>query len=317
MKVQSLTTQEKGGYGFKALLKHLGKTWELYLLVLPAVAHIFIFKYLPIYGVRIAFTDGFSLRSGRSAPEWNNFAHFVRFFSGVYFWPIIKNTLGIALYDLAVWPLPLILALMMNQLRSQKYKKTVQLVTYAPHFISTVVVVAILYMFLSPRNGVVNTVLVAITGGDPIFFLGEPAWAKSLYIWSGVWQDTGFGAIIYLAALSGVDMSTKEAAFCDGASKLQIIGRVEIPWIMPTVSILFIMRLGNLISVGFEKVLLLQNSLNVSALEVVSTYVYKSGILNSQYDFATAVNLMESVLNFVFLMSANRIAKRLGQVTLW
>ena len=301
----------------RELVKYLGKTWELYLFVIPALAHVFIFKYLPISGVRIAFTDGFSVRTGRSAPEWNNFAHFVRFFNTAYFWPIIRNTLGIAFYSLAVWPIPLTLALLMNQLRSRRYKKTIQMVTYAPHFISTVVIVAILYIFLSPRIGVVNTVVKALTGGEAIYFMGEPGWAKSLLIWSGVWQNVGYGAIIYLAALSSVDVEAKEAAFCDGASKLQIIWHIEISWIRPTIVILFIMRIGRLLTVGFEKILLMQNSLNVSALEVIATYVYKAGIQNSQYDFAAAVGLMEAVINFLLLTTANRVAKKLGQVGLW
>jgi putative aldouronate transport system permease protein len=312
-----LDNQERRKFGSTEFIKHLSKTWELYIFVIPALVHIFIFKYLPIYGVRIAFTDGFSIRTGRSAPEWNNFAHFVRFFNSAYFWPIIRNTLSIAFYRLALWPAPLILALMMNQVRSNRFKKTVQMVTYAPHFISTVVVVAMMYIFLSPRLGVVNTVVKAFTGGDAIYFMGETAWAKSLYVWSGIWQNIGYGAIIYIAALSSVDVEAKEAAYCDGASKLQIIWHVEISWIRPTIVILFIMRIGHLLTVGFEKILLMQNSLNVSALEVVATYVYKAGIQNSFYDFAAAVGLMEAVINFILLMSANKIAKLYGQAGLW
>ena len=297
--------------------RHFKKTWELYLLIMPLVVHTFIFKYLPIYGMRIAFTDGFSFRAGRSAPQWNNFAHFIRFFKGAYLWTVVRNTLGIAFYSLALWPLPLILALMLNQVRSRRYKMTVQLVTYAPHFISTVVVVAILTVFLSPRNGVVNTLLKMVFNRDPIFFMAEPAWAKTLYIWSGVWTGTGFGAIIFLGALSAVDVSTKESAYCDGASKLQIIWHVEIPWILPTIVILFVLRIGGLLSVGYEKALLMQNPLNVSALEVIGTYVYKAGVLSLQYEYTAAVGLMESVLNFILLITANRVSKKLGQVALW
>ena len=285
--------------------------------MLPAIVHVFIFKYLPIYGLRIAFTDGFSIRSGRSAPEWNNFEHFIRFFNSAYFWPVLRNTLGIAFYSLAIWPIPLILAIMMNEARSVKFKKTVQMVTYAPYFISTVVVVAILNVLLSPSYGVVNTIIEAFTGGESIYFMGEPRWAKTLFVWSGVWQNAGYGAIIYVAALASVDMSTKEAAFCDGASKIQIIWHVEIPWITPTIIILFIMRIGRLLTVGFEKILLMQNDLNVSALEVIQTYVYKSGIIDAQYDYAAAVSLLEALINFAMLVGANKIAKRLGQVSLW
>lgn len=298
------------------LLGHIRSTWQLYLFVIPLIAHVFVFKYLPIYGLRIAFTDGFSVRAGRSAPEWNNFAHFVRFLNSAYFWPILRNTLGIALYSLAAWPIPLVLALMMNQLRKRRFQKLVQMVTYAPYFISTVVVVSMLYVFLSPRFGVVNTVLKAM-GSDPIYFMGDPKWGWSLYVFAEIWQSAGYGAIIYLAALTGVDVSTKEAAYCDGAHKLQIVLHIEIPWIMPTIIILFIMRIGRLLTLGFEKILLMQNSLNISTMEVVSTYVYKAGILEGQYDFAAAVSFMEAIINFILLISANRISKKLGQASLW
>ena len=300
----------------RRIWRHFKKTWELYLFVLPAVVQVFIFRYLPIYGLRIAFTNGFSIRSGRSAPEWNNFAHFIRFFQGAYFWPVVRNTIVIAFYSLAVWPIPLILAIMLNEVRSRMYQKAVQMVTYAPYFISSVVVVSMMFVLLSPRFGVVNTIIRAL-GGETIFFLGEPKWGPTLYVLSGVWQTTGYGAIIYLAALSGVDVSTKEAAYCDGASKLQIIFRVEIPWIAPTIVILFIMRIGNLLTIGWEKLLLMQNDLNIQTLEVISTYIYRAGIVESQYDFAAAVQLLQTVLNFVLLISANKMAKRMGQVSLW
>jgi putative aldouronate transport system permease protein len=173
-----------------------------------------------------------------------------------------------------------------------------------------------MFVFLSPRFGVVNTIIQAI-GFEPVFFMGDPNWGKTLYVLSSVWQTAGYGAIIYLAALSGVDTSTKEAAYCDGASKFQIMMRVEIPWIMPTIIILFIMRIGRLLTIGWEKVLLMQNDMNISKLEVVSTYVYRSGILESQYDYAAAVGFVQTVLNFVLLLSANKIAKRMGQESLW
>ncbi len=320
----NFTTAESGSKTLKSPLagtkyrawRHFKKTWELYLFVLPALVHVFIFMYLPIYGLRIAFTDGFSIRAGRSAPEWNNFAHFTRFFNSAYFWPVVRNTVGIAFYSLAVWPIPLILSIMLNEVRSRWFQKTVQMVTYAPYFISTVVVVSMMFVLLSPRFGVVNSIIRTL-GGETVFFMGEPKWGPTLYVVTGVWQTAGYGAIIYLAALSGVDVSTKEAAYCDGASKIQIIWRVEIPWIAPTIVILFIMRIGRLLAFGFQKLLLMQNDLNVQTLEVISTYIYKSGIVESQYDYAAAVQLLQTVLNFVLLISANRMAKRFGQVSLW
>ena len=296
--------------------RYLLRSWELYLFVLPAVIHVLLFRYLPIYGLRIAFTDGFSLRTGRSAPEWNEFAHFIRFFNSAYFLPVLRNTIVIALYSLATWPIPLALALMINEARSRFFKKSVQMVTYAPHFISTVVVVSILYFFLSPRIGMVNS-LIALLGGERIFFMANPNWAPTLYVLSELWQNAGFQAIIFLAALSAVDTSLREAAFCDGASKLQIIRHVDIPWIMPTIAILLIMRLGELLTIGFEKVLLMQNDLNISTMEVVSTYVYRAGIRQTQYDYATAVGLLETVVNFGILVLANRLARRFGQASLW
>ncbi len=300
----------------RELGRYLLRSWELYLFVLPAVIHVLLFRYLPIYGLRIAFTDGFSLRTGRSAPEWNEFAHFIRFFNSAYFLPVLRNTVVIALSTLATWPIPLALALMINEARSRFFKKSVQMVTYAPHFISTVVVVSILYFFLSPRIGVVNS-LIALLGGERIFFMANPNWGPALYVLSELWQNAGFHAIIFLAALSAVDSSLREAAFCDGANKLQIIWHVDLPWIMPTVTILLIMRLGVLLTIGFEKVLLMQNDLNISTMEVVSTYVYRAGIRQTQYDYATAVELLETVVNFGILVLANRLARRFGQASLW
>lgn len=302
--------------GFTGLVKRLSRTWELYLFVLPAVVHIFIFRYIPIYGLRIAFTDGFSLRATAAPPEWNNFAHFLRFFNSAFFWRIIRNTILISLYDLAMFPIPLFLALMINQLRNRYFQRAVQMVSFAPYFISMVVVVSMLTVFLNPRNGVVNSII-TVFGGDPIFFMGSPEWGPTLFVLSNVWQQAGYAAIIYIAALSGVDDSTKEAAFCDGANKLQIIYHVEIPWIAPTIAILFILRVGRLLEVGFEKLLLMQNSLNMNALEIIDTYVYRTGILQAHYDYATAVGLLKTVVNFSILLAANRMAKRLGQESLW
>ena len=302
--------------GFTGTLKRLSRTWELYLFVLPAVVHIFIFRYIPIYGLRIAFTDGFSLRATASPPEWNSFAHFLRFFNSAFFWTIVRNTILISLYDLAMFPIPLFLALMINQLRNRYFQRAVQMVSFAPYFISMVVVVSMLTVFLNPRNGVVNSII-TVFGGDPVFFMGSPEWGPTLFVLSNVWQQAGYAAIIYIAALSGVDDSTKEAAFCDGANKLQIIYHVEIPWIAPTIAILFILRVGRLLEVGFEKLLLMQNSLNMNALEIIDTYVYRTGILQAHYDYATAVGLLKTIVNFSILLAANRMAKRLGQESLW
>lgn len=296
--------------------RYLARSWELYVFIVPALVHIFLFKYLPIYGLSIAFTDGFSLRTGRSAPAWNGFAHFLRFFDSAYFLPVIRNTVVISLYSLATWPIPLLLALMMNETRNRHFRKAVQLATYAPYFISTVVVVGMLTVFLSPRIGVVNSVL-KLLGGESIFFMASPSWGPTLYVLSELWQNAGFGAIIYLASLSAVDPQLREAAFCDGAHKLRIIWHVDLPSITPTIVILFIMRLGQLLTIGFEKLLLMQNDLNITTMQVVSTYVYRFGILQAQYDYATAVGLLETVANFALLVIANRLARHFGLTSLW
>ena len=300
----------------EAVWKRLLKTWELYVFVLPAVAHIFIFRYIPIYGLRIAFTDGFSLRARAAAPVWNNFAHFIRFFNSAFFWTIIRNTLFISFYDLLTFPIPLVLALLINQLRNRKFQRAVQMVSFAPYFISMVVVVSMLNVFLSPRNGVVNSII-GLVGIEPIFFMGTPEWGPTLFVLSNVWQQAGYSAIIYIAALSGVDDSAREAAFCDGAHKLQIVLHIELPWISPTIIILFILRVGRLLEVGFEKLLLMQNSLNMNALEIIDTYVYRTGILQSHYDYATAIGLLKTVVNFSILIAANQMARRWGRESLW
>lgn len=292
------------------------RNWQLYLFILPAVAHIFIFKYLPIYGIRIAFTDGFTLDPELSAPLWNNFAHFLRFVHSAFFWNLLRNTVFISLYGLVLFPVPIILALLLNSVTNEWFKKTVQMATYAPYFISSVVVVSMLLVFLSPRNGVVNT-FIKLLGQAPVNFFAEPAWGPTLYVLSDLWQTAGYNAIIYLAALSTVDLSSREAAYCDGANRFQIIWHVDLPWISSTVLILFLLRVGQMLSMGFEKILLMQNDLTLSTMEVISTYVYKSGILNGQYDYATAVGLIQAGVDFLILVTANSIAKKVSGVSLW
>ena len=285
-------------------------------MVLLPVAWLVVFMYLPMYGNVIAFKRFVPAR-GILGSDWIGFAHFIRFFESFKFREIMWNTFYLNAYDLVFgFPIPIVLALILHYAPWARYRKTVQMVTYAPHFISTVVVVSIMYFFLSPRIGVVNSII-QLLGGEAIFFMASPAWGPSLFVLSELWQNAGFNAIIFLAALSAVDPSLREAAFCDGANKLQIIWHVDLPWIMPTIVILFIMRLGQLLTIGFEKVLLMQNDLNLSTLEVVATYTYRSGILQAQYDYATAVGLLETVVNFAILVLANRLARRVGQTSLW
>lgn len=298
------------------LLKGLRLHYQLYLLFLPTLIYFILFQYVPMYGVQIAFKDFMATR-GITGSDWVGFEHFERFFQSFQFWTLIQNTAGLSLYGLAVgFPIPIVLALLLNQLSRQRFKRFVQTVTYAPHFVSTVVIVGMLTIFLSTSSGLINHLIVAL-GGEPIFFLGSPEWFKTLHVLSGVWQGAGWGAIIYLAALAGVDPGLHEAAIIDGASKLQRIRYIDIPSIMPTIIIVLILQFGSIMSVGFEKTFLMQNALNLDSSEVISTYVYKTGLQGAQYSFSAAVGLFDSVVNFILLIGVNRMARRLTATSLW
>jgi putative aldouronate transport system permease protein len=269
-----------------------------------------------MYGVQLAFKD-FIATKGINASPLVGFNHFERFFDSYYFWRLLKNTLGIGLYELAVgFPIPIVLALMINEVGSKFYKRFLQTVTYMPHFLSTVVIVGMITIFLQPDTGVVN-LFIKLFGGEPIRFLDLPAWFKSIFVLSGVWQHMGWSSIIYLAALSGIDMQLHESAKVDGASRLQRIWHVNLPGIMPTIVILLILKAGSILGVGFEKVFLMQNSLNMESSDIISTFVYRSGILDAQYSFATAVDLFNSVINLIMLVTVNYIARRAGGSSLW
>lgn len=296
--------------------KGIRRNWDLYLLISPVIAYFIIFYYLPLYGVQIAFKD-FSAVKGIWDSPWVGLKHFNRFFDSYYFWRLIKNTLGIGLYQLAVgFPVPIILALMINEVRSTKFKRTVQTVTYAPHFLSTVVMVGMLVIFLSPTTGLVNQVI-RLLGGEPIAFMQEPGWFKTVYVFSDVWQQMGWGSIIYLAALTGIDPQLHEAAKVDGASKLRRIWHINLPGIRPTITILLILSMGSIVSVGFEKIFLMQNEINNESSDVIATYVYRSGILGAQYSFSTAVGLFNSIINFILLITVNYAAKKAQGTVLW
>lgn len=290
--------------------------YDLYLLLLPSFIYIIIFHYYPLYGLQIAFKD-FIPTKGIWGSPWVGFEHLKRFFNSYYFWTLIKNTLGISLYSLIVgFPIPIILALMLNEVKSNFFKKLVQTVTYAPHFISTVVMVGIILAFLSPTSGILNT-LIKFLGGEPIAFMQKPEWFKTIYVFTGVWQGAGWGSIIYLAALAGIDPQLHEAALMDGATRLQRIWYINIPGILPTIVILLILRSGSIMNVGFEKVFLMQNQLNMEASDVISTYVYRSGLLQAQYSFSSAVGLFNSVINCFLLVIVNSITRKIGETSLW
>lgn len=297
-------------------LKRLKKNWDLYLLFLPVLVFFLVFEYGPMYGVQIAFKD-FSAVQGIWGSPWVGFEHFERFFNSYYFWRLITNTLGIGLYELiAGFPVPILLALMINELRDGKFRRFVQTATYAPHFLSTVVIVGMIDMFLSPQKGLINLIIQGL-GGEPIYFMTEPAWFKSIYVLSGIWQHMGWSSIIYLAALSGIDSGLHEAARVDGANRLLRIWHINLPGILPTIVILLILNVGSILGVGFEKVFLMQNSLNLSASDVISTHVYRSGILGAEYSFSAAVGLFNSVVNFIMLILVNEVARRMRTTSLW
>lgn len=292
------------------------QNYELYLFLLPAVAIYLVFKYYPMYGVQIAFKD-FRASKGIWGSEWVGFEHFIRFFEAYNFWPIMENTILLSLYSLLFgFPIPIIVALMLNQMMAKRYKKFVQTVIYAPHFISTVVLVGMLGVFLSPNSGIVNH-LIVFFGGEPILFMADEGWFRPLYVLSGIWQETGFATIIYLAALAGVNPELHEAAVMDGASKWKRVKHVDVPSIMPTIIILMVLALGNVMSVGFEKAYLMQSDLNYSASNIIPTYVYELGIQKAQYSFSAAIGLFNAVINVVLLVTVNRVAKRLTETSLW
>ena len=288
----------------------------LYLLLLPAVLYALIFLYAPMGGVLIAFKD-YSPTKGIFGSPWVGLKYFLRFFNSYNFGEIFYNTLSLSVYNLvAQFPIPIVFALLLNQMRHRRFKKVVQTVSYAPHFISMVVLVGMLNVFLSPSTGVVNALIKAL-GGNAVYFLGKAELFRPVYVWSGVWQDTGRSAIIYIAALSGIEQELHEAAMVDGASKLQRTLYIDIPGIMPTAVIMLILNLGRIMSVGFEKAYLMQNTLNISASEIISTYVYKVGLLNAQFSLSTAIGLFNSVISCVLVVSVNYIARRYSDTSLW
>lgn len=296
--------------------KAIARNWELYLFMLPAVIFIIIFNYVPIYGLQLAFKKmipGQGIWSG----SWVGFEHFERFFTLYNFKKVLLNTIGLSLYQLVVlFPLPIILALMLNQLKNGHFKKVVQTITYAPFFISTVVLVAMFKTMMSPVSGVINHIIVLL-GGEAIHFFGEPSWGKSLYVLTGAWQTTGWNAVIYLAALTALDPMIIEAATIDGASRFQKIIHIEIPTILPTISILLIMTLGRLMNLGAGKMLLFQNGMNLSTTEIISTYVYRVALRQGQYEFGTAVSLFNTLINFTLLLLANSIARKFSETSLF
>ena len=313
MKKKDERTGAKGN-----IWRRIARNWGLYLLLLPALTLLICFTYKPMYGILIAFKE-YKPVKGILGSVWADpwYKYFKKFFDSFQFKTTIRNTLVITLYSMLVmFPLPVILALGINQLKNRTYRKIFQTVTYMPHFISTVVMVGLLTLLLSPGSGLLGAVC-GMLGIEAPNFLGQPSAFKHLYVWSDVWQHVGWDSIIYIAALSSVDPSLYEAATVDGATNLQKIKYVDIPMLVPTAVIMLIMRFGSLMSLGFEKVYLMQNDLNLTASEVISTYVYKIGIINVQYSYSAAINLFSTVINFILLILVNQISKKVSDNSLW
>ena len=292
------------------------RNYELYLFLLPAVAIVFIFRYIPMYGVQMAFQN-FVPAKGIAGSDGVGLLQFEKFFNSYQFKSLITNTLFLSAYDiLAGFPVAIMLALLLNQMQAQRFKRTLQTVTYMPHFISTVVMVGIIQLFLSPASGLYAQLMKALQI-PPTNLMGNARAFRHIYVWSGVWQHAGWDSIIYIAALSAVDPSLYEAATVDGANKWHKLLYIDVPSLIPTMVILLILRLGNVMSVGFEKVYLMQNPLNTPTSEILSTYVYKLGIENSQYSYSAAVDLFNTVVNFTLLIIVNFASKKIGETSLW
>ena len=292
----------------------LKKYWQLYLLLIPAVIYVLIFAYGPMYGIIIAFKD-YKPKLGYLGSDWVGLKHFIRFLTYPDFWKLIRNTLSISIYTLLTFPCAIILALLFNELKSGVFKKTVQMVTYAPYFLSMVVMCSLVILMVG-REGPMGQLYGMITG-KAADLLTLQAYFSSIYVWSGVWQTTGWGTIIYLAALSGVSPELIESAKIDGAGRFQVIRHVNLPCIMPTIIIMFIMNTGNILSVGFEKIFLLQNDLNLETSRVLSTYTYEIGLLGGQFSYSTAIGLFNNLLNILMLFISNRISKKISGIGLW
>ncbi len=303
----------------RGLAQRIFGNWQVYVFLLPALVYFAVFHYAPMYGVLIAFKD-YTATNGIWGSKWampNALAHFEHLFNSYQFVTILKNTVLLSVENLVIgFPIPIIFALLLNQIVNQRAKKFVQTVSYAPFFISTVVIVAIIFVFTRLDSGIVNN-LISATGNERIQFMGKAGWFRPLYIITEIWQRTGWDSIIYVAALISISPELHEAAMADGASKLQRIWHIDIPGIMPTAVVLFILRVGQLMRLGFEKAFLMQTTLNLDASEILSTYVYKMGIRQGQFSFAASADLFNSVINLALLIAVNKICKLLGEEGLW
>lgn len=297
-------------------VKRLLRSWQLYVLLLPALIWLVLFCYQPMYGLIIAFKD-FRIKQGIMGSPWVGLKYFRQFFSTYNARNIILNTVVLSATNLLFhFPVPILFALLLNTVESKWLRKSIQTISYAPHFVSVVVIVSVMNVILAPGTGFVNK-FIQMLGFQPKLFTSMPQYFRPLYIISGIWQTMGFDAIIYLSALTGISPEYHEAAKIDGASKLQRLWYIDFQLILPTVVIMFIMAIGKLMSVGYEKTYLMQSTMNLSTSEIISTYIYKTGLMNAQYSFATAVSLFNALINFALLLTANLLSKKLGDISLF
>lgn len=305
----------KKGEGKKKLSKRILSSWELYLLLIPGIVLTILYKYIPMYGVQIAFRD-YNPVMGFSGSPWVGLKWFEKFFSNYKSWDMIWNTVRLSLYTILwTFPIPIILSLIMNQLRFKRFKKVAQTILYAPHFVSIMIVCGMLRIFLSPYGGLITTIVSALGGDTSVGLLDQAGNFRTIYIASAIWQDAGWGMIIYMASLASVDASLHEAAKVDGANTLQRIIHIDLPALLPMIMIQLIMSFGSLMNVGFEKAYLLQTDLNKATSEIIATYVYEQGMLKSMYSFSTAVGLFNTVVNIVLLIVVNKIAKKTADIS--
>lgn len=298
------------------LLRQMTRRYDLYLMLLLPIIWYLIFHYGPLYGLQIAFKN-FNPAKGIFGSEWVGLEHFERFFNSYYFRRLLWNTISINLFSLLfAFPIPIMLALIINEIPNKGFSKWLQNITYIPHFISVVVIVGMITLFLDPKSGPINHLIEAF-GGEPIRFLEEAGWFKSIFISSNIWQNMGWQSIIYIAALSGVNPHLYEAAKMDGASRIRRIWHVSLPGIIPVIVILLILDIGHFMNIGFEKVLLMQNNLNIEASDVISTFVYTTGILKGEYGYTAAIGLFNSVINLILLLLVNRFARKTSETSLW
>lgn len=298
------------------MIRNVRRDHFLYLMLVPFIAWYIIFQYIPMYGLQVAFKD-YSLYKGVAESPWVGWKHFEVYFNSPYFLRTLKNTVVISLYSLLfAFPAPIILALMLNEVKNMIFKRTVQTLTYLPHFISVVIIAGIVTNFLSPSNGLINLLLDRL-GLEKIYFLTVPEYFRTIFISMGIWKSIGFSAIIYIAALSGINPELYEAAKIDGANKWKQIWNVTLPGILPTIMILFILEIGKLLDVGYEAIILLYQPVTYETADVISTYVYRSGIVEGRYDMATAVGLFNSMVGLALVMIANHLSKKFTGNGIW